>query len=294
MEVTGDEPQTLTAPQIVIATGSYARSVPGIEIDRARIITSDEAIALRAVPKSMVILGSGPIGVEFATVFRRFGSEVTVVELLPHLVPLEDDAISIELEKAFKKQGIAFHVSTTVTAARAGADGVDIDAKLPDGTIKTLTAEYLLVATGRGPVTSGLGAEEAGIKMDRGYIVVDEQFRTSVPNVSAVGDVITFGTPGHLQLAHLSTAEGIALAERLAGKRVPFDQLRPRAEVHLLRPGDRQRGPDREAGGRTGIRRAGGHLRVQRAWAGPASPTRPMASSRSWRRRSTTRCSAST
>jgi dihydrolipoamide dehydrogenase len=223
VEVTGDEPQTLTAPQIVIATGSYARSVPGIEIDRARIITSDEAIALRPVPKSIVILGSGPIGVEFATVFKRFGSEVTVVELLPHLVPLEDDAISIELEKAFKKQGIAFHVSTTVTAARAGADSVEIDAKLPDGTFKTLTADYLLVATGRGPVTSGLGAEEAGIKMDRGYIVVDEQFRTSVPNVSAVGDVITFGKPGHLQLAHLSTAEGIALAERLAGK--PFHAI---------------------------------------------------------------------
>ncbi len=223
VEVTGDEPQTLTAPQIVIATGSYARSVPGIEIDRARIITSDEAIALRQVPKSIVILGSGPIGVEFATVFRRFGSEVTVVELLPHLVPLEDDAISVELEKAFRKQGIAFHVSTTVTAARAGADSVDIDATLPDGTTKTLSAEYLLVATGRGPVTSGLGAEEAGVKMDRGYILVDEQFRTSVPDVSAVGDVITFGTPGHPQLAHLSTAEGIALAERLAGK--PFHSI---------------------------------------------------------------------
>jgi len=218
VEVTGDEPQTLTAPQIVVATGSYARSVPGIEIDRTRIITSDEAIAFRQVPKSMVILGSGPIGVEFATLFRRFGSDVTVVELLPHLVPLEDEAISIELEKSFKKQGIAFHVSTTVTAARAGAESVEVDAKLPDGSFKTLTADYLLVATGRGPVTSGLGAEEAGITMDRGYIVVDEQFRTSVPNVSAVGDVITLGKPGHLQLAHLSTAEGIALAERLAGR----------------------------------------------------------------------------
>ncbi len=218
VEVTGDEPQTLTAPQIVIATGSYARSVPGIEIDRARIITSDEAIAFREVPKSMVILGSGPIGVEFATLFRRFGSDVTVVELLPHLVPLEDEAISVELEKSFKKRGIAFHVSTTVTAARAGAESVEVDATLPDGSFKTLTADYLLVATGRGPVTSGLGAEEAGIAMDRGYIVVDEQFRTSVPNVSAVGDVITLGKPGHLQLAHLSTAEGIALAERLAGR----------------------------------------------------------------------------
>ena len=119
VEVTGDETQTLTAKEIVVATGSYARSVPGIELDRTRIITSDEAIAMRTVPKSIVILGSGPIGVEFATVFKRFGSEVTVVELLPHLVPLEDEAISIELEKSFRKQGIAFHTSTTVTAARA-------------------------------------------------------------------------------------------------------------------------------------------------------------------------------
>jgi dihydrolipoamide dehydrogenase len=151
-------------------------------------------------------------------VFKRFGSEVTLIELLPHLVPLEDEAISLELEKSFKKQGIAFHTSTTVTAARVAADGVEIDAKMPDGSFRTLKTEYLLVATGRGPVTSGLGAEEAGIKIDKDYIVVDEQFRTSVPNVSAIGDVITFGKPGHPQLAHLSTAEGIALAERLAGK----------------------------------------------------------------------------
>jgi dihydrolipoamide dehydrogenase len=218
VEVTGDQNQVLKAAQIVIATGSNARSVPGIELDRMRIIASDEAIALRAVPASIVIMGSGPIGVEFATVFKRFGSEVTVIELLPHLVPLEDEAISIELEKSFRKQGIAFHTSTTVTAARAAAESVEIDAKMPDGSFRTLKAEYLLVATGRGPVTSGLGAEEAGITIDKGYIVVDEQFRTSVPDVSAIGDVITFGVPGHPQLAHLSTAEGIALAERLAGK----------------------------------------------------------------------------
>jgi len=223
VEVTGEQAQTLTAPEIVIATGSYARSVPGIELDRTRIITSDEAIALREVPASIVIMGSGPIGVEFATLFKRFGSAVTVVELLPHLVPLEDEAISVELEKSFKKQGITFHTSTTVTAARPSADHVSLDMKMADGTVQTVRADYLLVATGRGPVTSGLGAEEAGLKMDRGYIVVDEQFRTNVPHVSAIGDVITFGTPGHLQLAHLSTAEGIALAERLAGK--PFHPI---------------------------------------------------------------------
>ena len=223
VEVTGEQPQTLQAAQIVVATGSYARSVPGIELDRKRIITSDEAIFLREVPKSIVVMGSGPIGVEFATVFKRFGSDVTVIELLPHLVPLEDETISIELEKAFRKQGITFHTSATVTAARAGADSVEMDVKMSDGSVQKLTAEFLLVATGRGPVTTGLGAEEAGLEMDRGYIVVDEQFRTSVPNISAVGDVITFGKPGHLQLAHLSTAEGIALAERLAGR--PFQAI---------------------------------------------------------------------
>jgi len=228
VEVTGGETQLLTASQIVVATGSSARSVPGIELDRKRIITSDEAIFLREVPRSMVVLGSGPIGVEFATVFKRFGSDVTVVELLPHLVPLEDETISGELEKVFKKQGIKFHTSTTVTAARAKADGVDLDMKMPDGSTQKLSAEYLLVATGRGPVTAGLGAEQAGLKLDKGYVWVDQQFRTSVADVSAIGDVITFGTPGHPQLAHLSTAEGIALAERLAGKSfhaINYDQV---------------------------------------------------------------------
>lgn len=217
VEVTGDEPQTLAAKHIVIATGSYARSVPGIELDGKRVITSDQAIHLREVPGTIAIMGSGPIGVEFATAFKRFGSQVTIVELLPHLVPLEDEAVSVELEKVFKKQGIAYHLSATVTAARAGADRVEFDVRMPDGAMKTMTADYLLVATGRGPVTAGLGAEEAGLKMDRGYIVVDELFRTNLPGVSAVGDVISFGKPGHLQLAHLSTAEGILLAERLAG-----------------------------------------------------------------------------
>jgi dihydrolipoamide dehydrogenase len=194
--------------------------VPGVELDRTRIITSDEAIHLREVPKSIIILGSGPIGVEFATVFKRFGAAVTVVELLPHLVPLEDEAVSAELEKAFKKAGIAFHTSATVTAAKAGADGVAVDVKMADGRVQQMQADLLLVATGRGPVTEGLGAAEAGLKMDRGYIVVDELLRTNLPHVSAVGDVISFGAPGHLQLAHLSTAEGVLVAERIAGKDV--------------------------------------------------------------------------
>jgi dihydrolipoamide dehydrogenase len=219
VEVTEGEQQSIAVrKEIIVATGSEPRSVPGIEIDRKRIISSDEAIGLKAVPKSIVIMGSGAVGVEFASIFRRFGSDVTIIELLPRLVPVEDEAVSAELERSFRKQGIKVLTATKVTTAKAGANSVELVAQMSDGKSGTLTAEYLLVATGRGPVTSGLGAEEAGVKMDRGYIHVDAQYRTSVPGVSAVGDVITFDTPGHPQLAHLSSAEGIVVAERIAGQ----------------------------------------------------------------------------
>ena len=219
VEITEGARQSLVArKEIVVATGSQPRGVPGIEIDRKRIITSDEAIHMKAIPKSIVILGSGAVGVEFGSIFRRFGSEVTIVELLPRLVPLEDEAVSAELEKSFKKQGTRVLTGTTVTAARAGEAGVELDAQTSDGRTVKLNAEYVLVATGRGPVTSGLGAEDAVLRMERGYIHVDKEFRTSVAGVSAIGDVITFDEPGHPQLAHLSSAEGIALAERIAGR----------------------------------------------------------------------------
>ena len=218
VEITeGDKQSIAVKKEIVVATGSQPRSVPGIEIDRTRIITSDEAINMKTIPASIVILGSGAVGVEFASIFRRFGSEVTLVELLPRIVPVEDEAVSTELERSFKKQGIKVMIGTKVTSAKAGANGVELEAQTADGTSAKLTAEYLLVATGRGPVTSGLGAENAGLTMDRGYIRVDAEYRTSVPGISAIGDVITFEKPGHPQLAHLSSAEGIALAERIAG-----------------------------------------------------------------------------
>ena len=229
VEVTDGQPGTLkAAKQIVVATGSQPRSVPGIEIDRRRIITSDEAIGLQDVPKSIVIMGSGAVGVEFASIFRRFGSEVTIIELLPRLVPVEDEAVSAELERSFKKQGIKVLTGTKVTAARAGESGVELDAQSGDGKTTKLTAEYLLVATGRGPVTEGLGAQEAGLRMERGYVHVDRQYKTSVEGISAIGDVITFDDPGHPQLAHLSSAEGIVLAERMAGKDarpINYDQV---------------------------------------------------------------------
>ncbi len=225
VEITDGDKQSLAVKkEIIVATGSQPRSVPGIEIDRKRIITSDEAINMKAIPKSIVIMGSGAVGVEFGSIFRRFGSEVTIVELLPRLVPVEDEAVSAELERSFKKQGIKVMTGTKVTSAKAGANGVDLEAQTADGKSTKLSAEYLLVATGRGPVTNGLGAEEAGLTMDRGYIRVDAQYRTGVPGISAVGDVITFEKPGHPQLAHLSSAEGIVLAERIAGQEVrPID-----------------------------------------------------------------------
>jgi dihydrolipoamide dehydrogenase len=229
VEITEGQQQALVArKEIIVATGSQPRSVPGIEIDGKRIITSDEAIGLKEVPRSVIVLGSGAVGVEFASIFRRFGSDVTIVELLPRLVPIEDEAVSAELERSFKKQGMKVLTGTKVTSARTGSSGVTLEGQTADGTSTTLNAEVLLVAIGRGPVTNGLGAAEAGVRMERGYVHVDREFRTNVPGISAIGDVITFDEPGHPQLAHLSSAEGIALAERIAGKDyrpINYDQV---------------------------------------------------------------------
>jgi dihydrolipoamide dehydrogenase len=221
VDVYEGETQTLHARRdIIVATGSQPRSVPGISIDRKRIITSDEAIHLKEVPRTIAVMGSGAVGVEFASIYRRFGSDVTMFELLPHLVPLEDEAVSVELEKAFRKQGITAHTGARVMSATADADGVDLQATLADGTTQKLRVDYLLVATGRGPVTAGLDAERIGLRMEKGYIVVDTAYRTNVPGISAIGDVITLGTPCHPQLAHVSSAEGIVTAERIAGQEV--------------------------------------------------------------------------
>ena len=218
VEVVEGETQTLKArKEIIVATGSTPRSVPGITLDYERIITSDQAIHMKAVPKSIAIMGSGAVGVEFASIFKSFGAEVTIIELLPRLVPVEDEAVSAELLKSFRKKGITVYTGTKVTSAKASATGVDIQAALADGTTKDIQAEYLLVATGRGPVTTGLDVEKLGLEMERGYIKVDSLFRTSVPGISAIGDVITMGTGVHPQLAHVSSAEGIVLAERIAG-----------------------------------------------------------------------------
>jgi len=199
----------------VLATGSEARSLPGLQIDAQRVITSDHALGLDRVPASAVILGGGVIGVEFASVWRSFGAEVTIVEMLPHLLPPEEESSSKLLERAFRRRGINYHLGVAFSGVKETASGVSVS--LENGT--TIEAEVLLVAVGRGPVSAGLGYEEVGVAMDRGFVLVDEYWRTSVPTISAVGDV----TPG-LQLAHVGFAEGIAVAERLGGLPVtPID-----------------------------------------------------------------------
>ncbi|HUE86674.1 MAG TPA: dihydrolipoyl dehydrogenase [Vicinamibacterales bacterium] len=205
--------------ELVIATGSAARSVPGVDVDHKTIIFSDDAIHLSEVPKSIAIMGSGAVGVEFASIFKSYGSDVMVIELLPRLVPGEDAAVSSELEKNFKRRGIKSFTNTKVTSAKAGGKGVEIEMAGADGKTQKLAVDILLVATGRGPVTEGLEADKLGIAMDRGYVVVNERFETNVPGISAIGDVITMGGP-HYQLAHVSSMEGILVAERAAGHAV--------------------------------------------------------------------------
>ena len=200
---------------VVLATGSQPRSLPGLEIDGHRVISSDDALRLDRVPASVIILGGGVIGVEFASVWRSFGAEVTIVEMLPHLLPPEEETSSRQLERAFRKRGIGFELGARFEEVKDTGSGVTVT--LEGG--KTLDAELLLVAVGRGPVSAGLGYEEAGVTVERGFVIVDEYCRTSVPTISAVGDL----TPG-LQLAHVGFAEGILVAERVSGLQVtPID-----------------------------------------------------------------------
>ena len=219
VEVThGAETRVVSAREILVATGSAPRSIPHIAIDRVRIITSDDAISLTSAPASLAVLGSGAVGVEFASIFRQFGSEVTLIEVQPRIVPGEDAAVSAELRKAFTKRGISVRTEVEVASAVADENGVTIEMHDVVGTRHSLRVDVLLVATGRGPVTNGLGAAEAGLAMQRGYIVVDDHYRTNVPGISAIGDVITIAGAPHPQLAHLSSAEGVLAAERIAGQ----------------------------------------------------------------------------
>ncbi|MGR2751817.1 dihydrolipoyl dehydrogenase [Agromyces arachidis] len=199
--------QRLVGKNVVLATGSYSRSLPGLEIG-GRVITSEQALELDFVPQKVAILGGGVIGVEFASVWKSFGSDVTIIEALPHLVPNEEESISKQLERAFRKRGIDYKLGVRFQGVTQHDDGVVITLENGD----TIEAELLLVAVGRGPVTANLGYEEAGVTIDRGFVITDERLKTSVPGVYAVGDIV----PG-LQLAHRGFQQGIFVAEEIAG-----------------------------------------------------------------------------
>jgi dihydrolipoamide dehydrogenase len=216
IEVTGSDgqQQTIETKNIIIASGSVVRPIPGFETDGERIVNSDHILELKEVPKSLIVLGSGAVGVEFASVYSRFGAETTVVELLPRLMPLEDEEVSKELEKSFRKRGIKALVGTKLEKSERTEAGVRVTGKGAKGEDVSLEAEMLLVAVGRMPYTEGLGLDGTKIRVERGAISVDEFCRTDEPGVYAIGDVIP--TPW---LAHLASKEGILAVEQIAGQK---------------------------------------------------------------------------
>lgn len=201
--------QRYTGRNVILATGSYSRSLPGLEVDGTRVLASEHALKLDRVPTSAIVLGGGVIGVEFASVWKSFGADVTIIEALPRLVAAEDEDISKQVERAFRKRKINFKVGKPFEKVEKTADGVKVT--IAGG--ETLEAEVLLVAVGRGPTTANLGYEQQGITLDRGFVITNERLHTGVGNIYAVGDIV----PG-LQLAHRGFAQGIFVAEEIAGK----------------------------------------------------------------------------
>jgi len=201
-----------TGRNLVLATGSYAKTLPGLDIDGERVITSDHALTLDHVPASVVVIGGGVIGCEFASAWRSFGAEVTIIEALPRLLAVEDEQSSKMLERAFRKRGIAFKVNKPFEGIARTETGVRVTVSGGE----SVEAELALVAVSRGPSTADLGYEEQGIKLDRGFVPTDDRLRTSVPNVYAVGDIV----PG-MQLAHRGFQQGIFVAEEIAGLNPP-------------------------------------------------------------------------
>jgi dihydrolipoamide dehydrogenase len=213
--VTGADGQqeTIESKNIIIATGSVVKPIPGFETDGERVVNSDHILELKEVPKSLIVMGAGAVGVEFASVYSRFGADTTIVELLPRLLPIEDEEVSKELEKSFRKRGIKAQVDTKLEKLEKTGSGVKLTGKTSKGEAITLEAEMLLVAVGRMPYLEGLGLEGTKIKVERGAVQVDEFCRTGEPNVYAIGDVIP--TPW---LAHLASKEGILAVEQIAGR----------------------------------------------------------------------------
>lgn len=215
LEVEDDEGEkrSVRAKHIILATGARARSVPGVEIDREKIITSREALVLKKVPKSVVIIGAGAIGCEFGYFYNSFGSEVTLVEMMEHLLPLEDNEVSKELERSFKKQGIGFRLKSKVASAEAGDESVKIVIEKEDGEQEELESEIVLCAVGVVGNTEDIGLEEVGVETEKNQVLVDKWYQTNIEGIYAIGDVI--GPPW---LAHVASHEGITCVEKIAEK----------------------------------------------------------------------------
>src|SRR5882757_2398984 len=209
--------QTLEAKNIIIATGSEARMIPGLEPDAEFILTNIEILNLTAVPKSLIVIGAGAVGVEFASIFKRFGTDVTIIEMLPRIVPVEDEDVSKELERVFKKQKIRVETGAKAENIEKTGKGVKLTLTSKDGKQEQLEAERLLVAVGRKPNTENIGLESTKVQLDRGFIKVDKDQQTAEPGVYAIGDVVA-GTP---QLAHVATREGMIAVAHIAGKPEP-------------------------------------------------------------------------
>jgi dihydrolipoamide dehydrogenase len=204
----------IQAPKIVLATGSEPKTFPGFEPDGKTILTNKEILALKAIPRSMVIMGAGAVGVEFASIFHRFGTKITILEMLPRAVPLEDEEISAELEKSFRRQGITIETQAKVEKATKSANGVAVSYTRADGKSQAIEAETLLVAVGRSPNTQGVGLEKTRVKLERGFVKVDQNMQTDEPGVYAVGDIVA-NSP---LLAHVASREGIVAVTHAAGK----------------------------------------------------------------------------
>ncbi|HKS26521.1 MAG TPA: dihydrolipoyl dehydrogenase [Pyrinomonadaceae bacterium] len=245
--------RTLSAKNIIVATGSRAKSLPFLKIDRDRVWSSDEAVFPKALPASLAIIGSGAVGMEFADVYQSFGTRVTVIEALERVLPVEDRDVSAVVEKSYRKRGIDVFTSARLEKADVGQDGVRLTMKVKDGKDQTVEAERVLVAVGRAPIIDDIGLEEAGVRVERGFITVDEHLRTNVPGVFAIGDVI--GPP---MLAHKASHEGIVAVEKIAGyehAKVDYNNIpgvtycHPEvASVGLTEEAARAKGLDIEAG----------------------------------------------
>jgi dihydrolipoamide dehydrogenase len=247
----------LETKNVILATGSRPKALPGISPDGTAIITSDEILRLKAVPKSLIVIGAGAVGIEFASMFSRFGSSVTVIEMLSRILPLEDEEISAEARKILARK-MTIYTGAKTEAALKGDSGVEVGFRTAQGEAKTVTADLLLLAVGRGPVTDGLNLESTRVQLDHGYVRTDERMATAEPGIFAIGDVVTMGERPHPQLAHVASAEGIGVAERLAGHAVEplnYDRVpsatycRPEAAgVGLTEAEARRRGHDVRVG----------------------------------------------